>query len=133
MNSPANTAALWTSLGLPIPSVDEVSYKSKKKKQVLYLSHYLDREERRDVIKDTGEPGCLLLEYYLRCAGPGQSEITDEQTAKYFGWTKQKAQDYRLRLTKAGYYKSELFRSARGRKAIIYYIGKEAVRGHGGP
>jgi len=93
----------------------------------LHVKYYLSDEDRRKVIKETGEAGCLLLDYYLRLAGREHCEITDKVTAFHFGWTEQKAKRYRRNLTQHGWFRQVKFNSANGRKPVSYYVGKDSV------
>jgi hypothetical protein len=108
--------------------VHEVNYKCRKQDKQIHLTYYLSDNERREVIRNTGDSGCLLLEFYLRRVGRNEGMTTDTLVADHFGWSTQKAKRLRSKLTRHGWFRSVNFKSARGRKAITYYVGKEAVR-----
>lgn len=108
--------------------VHEVNYKCRTNGKPIPMKYYLTDWERRDVIKDAGEAGCLVLEYYLRKAAINESGISDEEVAYHFGWPKQKAKRYRLKLIRHGWFSSLKYKTSKGRKAVTYYVGKEAVK-----
>lgn len=110
-----------------IASIQEINMQVKKQDNAFYTKYYLNGNERREIITVCGDSACLLYEYYLRLAAIEDVVITDEDAANYFSWSIQKVQKTRLKLEKAGWYKSVRYTLTDGRKGITYYIGKEAV------
>ena len=105
----------------------EVQFRAEAK-TVAHRKFFASSNERRRLIKEVNDAGFLLYEYYLSLAGVGsKDEISDEQTAKYFGWEVSKVKRLRTNLTKAGWFSQESYSYTKGRKGITYYIGKEEV------
>jgi hypothetical protein len=131
----AKTPAPKTQAPAPAPApkaqtpVREVNFKCQKKESKLHLKYYVSDAERRELIQTLGEPACLLFEHYLRKAGLGKGDdvLTDNDAAFHFSWDPQKAKRNRLKLTKAGWFRQMSYKSLNGRKAVTYYVGKEAV------
>lgn len=108
----------------------EVQFRAEAK-ELSHRKFYASTEERKSLIKEVKDAGFLLYEYYLMLAGVRSSdEITDEGTAKHFGWDVSKAKRIRLSLVKAGWFHQESYTYSRGRKGITYYIGKGQVSAH---
>ncbi len=129
----AKTPAPKTQAPAPAPKaqtpVREVNFKCQKKESKLHLKYYVSDAERRELIQTLGETACLLFEHYLREAGrsKGDDVLTDGDAAFHFSWSRQKAKRTRLNLTNAGWFRQMSYKSLNGRKAVTYYVGKEAV------
>ena len=105
----------------------EVQFKAEAK-AVTHRKFYVSNEERRRLIKEVNDAGLLLFEYYLTLAGVGsQDVISDERTAKHFGWTVTKAQKIRQNLGKHGWFDQKKYNYTDQRKGITYYLGKAKV------
>lgn len=113
--------------GLSGEHIDEINVHCDKKDKAMYLKYYLSADERRELIKEIGDPACMLYEYYLRMASIPNQVITDDLAADYFGWNTRKVKRYRQALTKAGWFDAAKYTIAKTRKGISYYIGKDAV------
>jgi hypothetical protein len=125
---PSNVTTLGP-FAWPLPIIlREVNYKCSRQEKKIYQKYYLSDEERRQVLKDIGDAACLVLEYYLRRAGRDDGDIHDWIVARHLGWKQQKVKRQRLALTRNGWIQSVKYTSAKGRKAITHYIGKQAVR-----
>ena len=86
---------------------------------------YLTGKEKRQVIAEVGDAGCVLMDYYLSVSGRKHFVITDEKAARALGWKKTKARDVRLKLTKAGWFFHR--KTTKGVVTHIYYLGKNCV------
>lgn len=117
-----------SAVGVPTP-IDEINYRCEAKEKKMHFKYYLDDVERRALLgtEGIGAAGCLLFEYYLRLAAKGELLVCDTEAARHFGWQKQKIQRHRLKLQKAGWFRQARSRYTDGRKAITYYVGREAV------
>lgn len=105
----------------------EVQFRAEAK-TVTHRKFFASSDERRRLIKEVNDAGFLLYEYYLTLAGVGsKDEISDERTAKHFGWAVSKVKRLRTNLTKAGWFSQESYSYTKGRKGVTYYIGKEQV------
>ena len=107
---------------------NQIHFQTGKKRQKVWVTKYLTAEERRQMIKSCGDAAVLLFDYYLKMASLNEpEEVDDDKASLYFGWTRQKAQRLRIRLTKAGWIDRTRYTLNNGNKGITYYIGKEAV------
>jgi hypothetical protein len=113
---------------LKITPSKELVYRCQDDKPVLHIKYYVSPHERRDLIQEVKEAGLSLFEYYLSLISKGEQLISDDVTAKHFGWDVAKAKRLRQNLIKAGWFRSESFTYSGGRKGITYYMGKAAVR-----
>ena len=105
----------------------EINVKLPHKKAAYYVRHYLNEQERRNLIQEVNDSGVLLYDYYLRLAAVGDVEITDERAAEYFGWPQSKAKRTRLQLVKKGWFKESRYTIEKVRKGVTYYLGKDSV------
>lgn len=109
----------------------QMHFMTGKKRPKIWVTKYLTAEERRDMIKTCGEPAVLLFDYYIKLASLNEpEEITDEKAGHFFGWSWQKAQRYRIKLTKAGWVDQTRYTLRNGNRGITYYLGQEAVKAH---
>lgn len=107
--------------------VHEINIHCRKNAKEIYSKYMISDRERRTIINSEGDAACMLYEYYLRMASKGNTPLTDQHAADYFGWTPSKVQRNRLALTRAGWFRQVRGTYSDGRKTISYYIGESAV------
>ena len=106
----------------------EIFFRARENYQTAHRKYYVKDTERRELISEVKETGLILYEYFLSLISrPGSTEITDDDTAAYFGWDLAKVRRVRQNLIRFGWFRSESFTYSGGRKGSTYYIGKEAV------
>jgi len=106
----------------------EIVVRFPRKSKVTTTRYYLDADERRALIEDCGDAAVLLFEYYIRLSSiKDLKPITDQTTADYFGWTKDKVRRLRRALVNKNWFRSSSFRHSNGIKGVTYYLGQEMV------
>jgi hypothetical protein len=110
-----------------ITSSDQHNYIRDKQSKAFYSKFYVGRQERLDLVKETGSNGLLGFEYYLKMASIDNIEVCDQDLADYYGWNVHTAKRTRLALMKFDYYHKEVFKHPQFGKSTTYYLGKEAV------
>lgn len=89
---------------------------------------FISETDRHNIIEECGDQAFMLYDYFLRMASIGTQPFDDTTAADYFKWTEDKAKRYRLKLTRAGWFK--ITKGTLGGQRIpqiVYYIGKNAV------
>lgn len=112
-----------------LTSHKEVQFRADPNK-VAHRKYYVSEDERRRLIREVNDAGLLLYEYYLMLAGTNSAdEISDEVTAKYFGWEISKARRVRQNLTNHGWFAKRSYNYSGHEKGVTYYIGRRQVEG----
>lgn len=99
----------------------------KHKKQRRPTNVYVSAKQRRQLMTEVGDAGCILFSYYLEKSGIKDFIYSDEQSAADLGWNTHKVKRNRLALTKNGWYWQRNLKDRTGNVQITH-LGKETVR-----
>ena len=87
---------------------------------------FFNSDEIREIIKDAGDAGYLLMTYYAGIAQQRNPNMEDEQLAKLTGKSVTAVRDTRLKLTKAGWFMRTKVK-VKGEVHFMYLVGKDQV------
>lgn len=104
-------------------------YKRERCKQAYKNYYAVNQEERLDLMNEVGVNGLVLFEYYLRMASIGDVDLSDDNSAKYFGWAPTTSRRWRRALINKGFvYISKCVDPNTKQTVVIYYLGKDQVQ-----
>lgn len=87
----------------------------------------MTHRERVDFVKEAGEIGLFLYEYYLdKADSPVHNLLDDNRVAKALGWTARKTAYNRLALEKAGWIRFTK-QVHKGTTNLLFILGKDKV------
>lgn len=87
---------------------------------------YFNADQIREIIKDAGDAGYLLMTYYVGIAQQSNPNMEDSQLAKLTGKSVKTVADVRRKLTKAGWFNRKVV-TIQGEKHYMYLVGKQSV------
>jgi len=105
---------------------EQYSVRTLKPKRKRTISVYLTSSEKKELITECGDAALILYEHYIAKAGLRDYKYTDSKNAFALGWEPSKAKRIRLKLEKANYLKTIVYRNKQGNYTVTY-IGKENV------
>ena len=112
-------------------SQDHVKFVRKRNTDGFRLKYALTHFERKSLVRELNVHCLVLFEYYLRLASVETADLTDADSADYFGWSTDTAKRHRLSLTRAGWYAREGVTLKGGGRIYIHYLGTDEVTGSG--
>lgn len=98
--------------------------KSDKEKGALATMYYT-LQQVRDITRDAGDTGYLLMTIYAGIATKGNPNMEDAQLAKMTGKAESTIRDTRLKLTKTGWFKRTK-QTVKGEVHVMYDLGQHA-------
>lgn len=91
---------------------------------------YMNSAQRKKLIEEVGDAGCILYAYYLEKSRVTGFDWDDIKAAEALGWTKAKVQRIRLQLTQFDWFYQVSGAMYDGVKIRITYLGKDTVQAY---
>lgn len=88
---------------------------------------FLDTKSRRELLRNCGDQGYMLYEYYLAMATYGDQPMTDHRVCAYYDWHLAKVARNRKKLIQHGWFRTFNLTAPGGGRIAHYFIGKKAV------
>lgn len=109
---------------------DIVTIKRDKNSASYKVKYALTHSERKQLVHECGINGFAAFEFYLRVAAMSQPDFSDENLAKYFGWSLVTAKRARLKLAKESWVLFEKAKTRDGTRIQVAHLGIKEVRDH---
>ena len=91
---------------------------------------YMNSAQRKLLIQEVGDSGCILYAYYLEKARVPGFDWSDDKAAVALGWSKYKVQRTRLALIQNDWFYQASGALYDGPKIRITYLGKDTVQAY---